>query len=407
VYATNGQQAYASTGAQAYASTGAQAYASTGAMVPVVDRNGIPIPHGQLVYNQIRNDLNVIFGIDEPPIPVTEFPTPMPGGPLIWFDPLESWSIDGSSIIYLVPVDTSNYRTTMVTQRITETINTLNSLGIERFVLNMSFVIMPCDLGLDISTHSLYESYMHLITTTRDIRGLEDTLNSLLSAYDINDPNGELAIRNNLLYGPAFGLVRILYFYNEFTIEAFKQGKDNYYKITNDRLKQWLENPITLNANDRVISVAAAGNFGKYGYTFPFAPAIWDSVVSVSATGWDPYKTEFNPDEIDYTVFYTPTTYSQPGEVIFNGQLNYTITNNAFPPEDVYYFGTSFAAPELSVREAFHLLNGGGVRCSDSQGRILSEPPLGYADIEGPWDNLIIRDAIARSCPNEWRSPIP
>jgi hypothetical protein len=381
VYTSDGQQAYASSGAQAYSSSGAS-------ITPVTDENGTPIPHGQLVYNHIRNDLNKLAGITATPIPVSAFPTPIPDED-IWLRPIDSWSINNDRLIYLFPVDTSNYKTTAVTERIKATVNTIyKTYRTQHFVLNMSFVIMPCDVA--------GEYFMDLITTTPELQDMEDAINGMYDSYQSGEPTQIAAVENDMRFLPTYGTVRMLYIYDLLKPKVgFVDPK--FIPFIDDPLNTWLEHPTIKEPVDiYVISVASAGNYGDHGYNFPFAPAIWNKVVSVSANGWDPLNPEyqekvFNPD-IPYDG--TKAFYSNFGEVMYDGKLNYPIKNQKL--EDIYYFGTSFAAPEISVREALYLLNGGEVSCSENNRT--SQPPLGYSEGYGPWDNLILATAVPRYC---------
>jgi hypothetical protein len=282
----------------------------------------------------------------------------------------------------------------------------------------MSFVIMPCNLGIDskwqkketknlvldflkvfddLSGEMGLDNYIAMLNEHPEIGELKTVLDSYYDSSNNTFTVDETIVRNNLLYGPEFSLLRVLYFYN--TRKIWSSDNSNYARIDQDPLKQWMETP-PKNPDLRVISVAAAGNYGYLGYDYPFAPALWDSVVSVSANGWDPLDKDIRDHHgaFDPTAHYTTTktTYSNPGEVIFNGQLNHQIRN---PEADMYYFGTSFAAPRLSVQEAIHLLFGGDIRCFNSQGVELCHPPLGYATDYGPWGNLIFYDAV-QNCPN-------
>ena len=125
------------------------------------------------------------------------------------------------------------------------------------------------------------------------------------------------------------------------------------------------------------ISIAAAGNFGQ---TYPFAPALWDSVVSVSA--YDALTDVFDG---------SPNRYkSNSGEIAMPGMF-------AQPVTDIQ--GTSFAAPRLSVLAALYLLHPAAGICDSSI------PTLGYADREkefnlGIVQNLLWQDAASTYCPD-------
>jgi hypothetical protein len=413
VYTLDGQRGFGSSGAQGFGSSGAGGISSTGVITQVLDENGQPIPHGQLVYNHIRNDLNSYVGRQETPIPVLKFPTPIPVNGLTIFEPDENWKIANDYTIYLVPVDTSHYTTSAVINQIDATIAYISGkYPVQYFVLNMSFVIMPCDLGKDskgytIETNTLIDGYLDALKDIPEYKALRDKLTEWASEGNPDDTK-----RNSMLYGPEFGPARLLYFHNPPTLAAWLEAGSNYDRIKNDVLRQWLENPKNASSR-RIISVAASGNNGNRGYEYPFAPAIWDSVVSVSASGWDPFDPDviasgedFDADAPEGTYPSTKTYYSNPAELTFNGQLNYSIPN---PKNDFkYYFGTSYAAPRLSVLEAIHLLSGGDIRCYNDQcTAVLSQPPLGYADDHGPWDNLLIETAISTYCPEFRETPTP
>ena len=121
----------------------------------------------------------------------------------------------------------------------------------------------------------------------------------------------------------------------------------------------------------QIISIGAAGNSSQ---TFPYAPALWDGVVSVSAADCD------CGDE--------PAYYSNHGEVMLDGR---------HPTADGIV-GTSYAAPRLSVLAARYLLDGGINPCAS---RLDIFPVLGYMPeerIDAEWRNLAMQDATAAYC---------
>ncbi len=105
---------------------------------------------------------------------------------------------------------------------------------------------------------------------------------------------------------------------------------------------------------------------------FPFAPGLWNPVVSTSASDEDPQ---------------TRADYSNSGEVLLDGRTSAGTTN---------VHGTSFAAPRLSAQEAVYLFTGGETTCASNI------PPLGYtnSDLGGQtWQNLEVAAAAAGYCP--------
>jgi len=110
---------------------------------------------------------------------------------------------------------------------------------------------------------------------------------------------------------------------------------------------------------------------------FPFAPAMWNSVVSVSALPLE---------DADGNRAW----YSNSGEVTFDGRWTHTATGMVLE-------GTSFAAPRLSHQEALYLLTGGPVQCVTPA----HVPPLGYTNIDAgifTWQNLPLTTAVTSYC---------
>jgi len=364
-YALNGQQVYGSKGAQVYGSKGAGVGESK-----TLDG----VPHGELVDAELYNLISQDFpnAVSEPR-PDESSGNQWPS----WIKKINYWKADdGNRPIFLVAVDTDHYATEIVQQRIVESIGYIeNEYGVHRFVLNMSFVIMPCDLGKDKDGKTLYNDYLDLITSTPEINSLKNELDSLM-LYDsgsetfidpaTNNSIPEDVARNILLYTPELGSVRLRTIYPS-NIDLF-QSSPYYQSLINDPIANWLAES-SKDPSHPVVSVAAAGN---EGISFPFAPGIWDSVVSVSADGEDNGL----------------APYSNWGEVKLDGKANYN-------GEDV--FGTSFAAPVLSYKEAIYLYNDGFVECKGSED-IQNSPPLGYAPIGGAWKNLPVPDASSQYC---------
>lgn len=124
----------------------------------------------------------------------------------------------------------------------------------------------------------------------------------------------------------------------------------------------------------QVISIGAAGNSQQ---TFPYAPALWDSVVSVSGS--------------DCECADEPAFYSNHGEIMLDGRH----------PVEGGVVGTSYAAPRLSVEAAMYLLRGWANPCPFDRAIF---PVLGYMpERQGiftpDWRNLSSHDASAEYCP--------
>lgn len=299
-------------------------------------------PHGKLVYGKFLQLFNAAtleysttgsdeFGLD-------------------WMGEITAWETEpGAPNIFLVQIDTGGYNTGIITQNIIEAIGALKGFPweIDRFVLNMSFGVLPCNPD---DLLSVYEDYVLGYSDLEDLNRLLCDLGAeCIDLWLLEDgfPDEE-TLRNFLL-----GLLNIQLLY----------GKSENYVVdmlSNDPLVNFLMDP--WDADTRVISVASAGNSSK---DYPFVPALWHSVISVSAP-----PLQGGDSDLDY---------SNDGEIIMNGDFD------GIP-------GTSFAAPELSYLAALYLQRGqyqytsqGAVTCS---GKFTTSPPLTY----GQWNNLPLAD---------------
>jgi hypothetical protein len=297
--------------------------------------------------------------------------------------------------ILVVAVDTDDYLAATVSDHITKLVSnlTLPKFGehigpIDRFVLDMSFEVAPCDSikgSIEVGPQRLrLARYLEMAKTVPDLAGLERQLTQMVGT---SEPN--LQSQLDATNGPAAQIDDALRRERNSIIQSVSaEGKSTF--------NQYLDSLVHSTRKKKVIPVAAAGNGlgkGQPSLAFPFAPGIWNSVVSVSSEpDWS-----VNPDDPGTSEFGT-AMYSNSGEVMLSGILPlqdldtsepfFTGRLNSVGPEDMVY-GTSFAAARLSVQEAFYLLNDGSVDCA---GNPHSVPPLGYHDSDPSapyqWSNL-------------------
>ena len=298
-----------------------------------------------------------------------------------WSREVDIWraGTDGEPDILLVGVDTDQYLARDISSHI-ETLTNMMTMPaapaptptssperVVRFVLNMSFQVVPCEFlkgSVEVGREALrLAHYLEITSQVSGLNELQADLNGFVGAT-------EAELKEKL--GP-FG--------QKITDYISKPDNDVASSLTNsarakkDPLLQFLGRA-NAEGNKRVIPVAAAGN--GLGSTherlpFPFAPAIWDSIVSVSA------ESPLSPGTSKLTA-----DYSNDGEITQSGELKYL--DPATGPWTL--IGTSFAAPRLAVKEAFYLLNGEPVTCV---GKPDSIPPLGYNGPPGTpytWLNL-------------------
>ncbi|OLE23791.1 MAG: hypothetical protein AUG44_21185 [Actinobacteria bacterium 13_1_20CM_3_71_11] len=348
--------------------------------------------HGELVYRVLRDGLTADLGT--PPVAATTTPRPDPGPPI---ETTTDWTypIDGAKYaVRLVAAHTDKYRTDDILDGLRDRIAALQRQGFERFVLNLSFVVVPCDVVgwlTDPALDDLLKTYDAMIQNDSTA-----TLKAALQGY--LDPAGhldpglvrgggftttvlrdtDLAPLRPYLGGAFYKTISVKYFVPRERPLSTVYG-DAGWKSFRDKLIQ----PGTAGAPLKIIPVGAAGNGVKYvdprvdpakahdpanlirkGLPFPFAPALWDFVVSASADADPQVTARLNSGEIKLDA-------SGPGLVPGS-------------------FGTSFAAPRLSALEAKFLAETGSVVCGGT-------PPLGYVDLSGspvlnlsvasPWKN--------------------
>lgn len=354
----------------------------------------LPAPHGVLVFEELRSVISRTVSPDIKPIETngsSQFG-------LEWIKTILYFeNFQDNKTLALVGVDTSNYTTSDIKMHLEETIARLTERGFSRFVVNMSFgVIISCP---DMSNpQQTYKDYMNAIDPTNQANEELTSLKTYLSELASGLPDEELALY--LAFDPKLNPLRLLSYYN--LNKNNEKFYAKYYQVLTkqeDELKElqltvtpppiiFIEDPLLAyfrEQQSRIIPVAAAGNTGL---PYPFAPAIWDVVLSVGAPNYT------------FPRLHQPQTLTfNSGEVQAEGCTKYE--NQEFP-------GTSFAAPKISYLAAVYLLNNGQLICSGDDNSIgIANPVLGYAnEEEGDWQNLELKTAIERYC-SAFPAPMP
>jgi hypothetical protein len=327
-------------------------------------------PHGELVYSTLSFSVTQLLS-NASPIESSSTGSsfvPSPGG---WLRHIDVWRFDGADII-LVGVDTLGFTTSVVSQRIQDVISLFSgntSLDgqalpkIDRYVLNMSFAIVPCDpdFGLNISDSAAQDEY-NRIAADPNLQELKNRIDALTSAVPFTE---------SVLYvSPTYNISRTLTYYAHGLLDpAGLLASDPLVTETRSLVKS---------STLKVIPVASAGNFD---IAFPFLPAGFDEIVSASA--------EYAPSD---------KFSSNAGEVRLWG-YSMSMPFPGTSPAGTVAAGTSFAAPRLSALEALYLLRGGGNSCAGPASSQPSQPPLGYSTGSGPWNNLAVAAAAMQYCP--------
>jgi len=236
----------------------------------------------------------------------------------------------------IVPVRVNDYQTKKLVRTLRRVIERSDY---DFYVINMSFTIVPCDV-----VHS-FEEYLAEISDDPDYPSLVQVgeyLESLLFA-------------------------------------------SNYGQVADDDFGDLFED------YPNVVGVASAGNFGN---DFPYYPAAFDGVISVSGSS-------------DYNDFYSSASFNpQTNEPLLQGDFGNASNYGEvmMPGQLLDIFGTSYAAPRLSYAIALYLAEVGPNYCLNDRGSFgldsdvfanftLVEAAsawcpdmLGYLPTELPWD---------------------
>ena len=346
--------------------------------------------HGELVYQALKEKMTQL--IPGGKVTTTDT-TPRPPSSPATLGPVETsteWTYHHATTtkqyrVRLVAVHASKFSTKDVLEGIGAAMTTQRQAGINRFVVNLSFVVIPCDvirwLNNADDINGLLATYNKMLESDTKLRDTLKNYNYLTGAgtWDMAKLTaGDFTmtvLRDDELARLRQGLVDA--FYHAIDLNGFGADRrldavysDKHWQLF---LDQWVR-PVS-SPPAKVILVGAAGNgveLGvppvRIGLPFPFAPALWDFVVSASGDGESPLTDQLNSGEVKLD-------YGGP----------------ALAPEST---GTSYAAPRLSALQAIYLLETGRVMCDGSS------PPLGYINPAivtsaspskhppSPWQNL-------------------
>ena len=271
--------------------------------------------------------------------------------------------------------DEQGYRSDLILPALQTAIQNLSGQGIDRFVLNMSFVFIPCtdkDLGFNISDflkarqdnpgRSLIEQlgddpqYVRSILKDSRIGYIDDTSFAPLDQTAPRGTQGLSAAALTTQIPPTPGGTQ-----PDFRAKDLRVLKlFNNSKLQSDPLRDFLREQ----RDFIIIPVASSGNFKQRK---PFYPARWPEVISVSANEGDNLRFWLHSNNGDVSV---------PGAwfLFDDGQ---------------YRSGTSFAAPVVSLLIAVDLTQ------TTPQCTIRGNAPV---LAHGSYDNQLLADAVAQYC---------
>lgn len=280
-----------------------------------------------------------------------------------------------------------------------------------QFVVNMSFVLVPCDpdpILKDDIKNLLKKNGLDVAFDNFDAMTVDDfSVYNLAKQYDSNEkfhegiygikPLNDLGLRLEKLgfssveaaVFQAF-IVYLIYDPDLNRDWQYSPNPDNTCRPDQDGFYNMLCNYF-YNKGLEIINVGAAGNFED---RFPYAPASWDFVDSISSQA---STQEQKPVELDNGL--SLAEYSNWGEIQMDGVF---IGDSNFASN---ILGTSFAAPKFSYEMASYLLSGGSSPCTDSPNIM---PVLGYGEgnEKQSLDNMKFMDAMNRFCPSSVQSVV-
>ena len=286
----------------------------------------LPKPHGQMIYDEYQWLLENKLRMTAASIPISgTMDIANHSLPLI-SSIADFQSTDRTFTITLAQLDmdyiSSKLELPTITAQLTAAMKYFNARGQNQFVISMSFAIVPCEV-------------LNLIQNS-------DTgaVNKFGSIYSENNNAAYTAYMNARRLDPIIVLFR--------------------------------EDLNRLAENDHIILVAASGN---WNLKFPFAPALWDGVLAVSA----------KPDN---NIGFEPNS----GDVMVDGSH----------PISTSLVGTSFAVPRVGVLAAKYLLKTGTSKCKGSIARNTDYlAPMKYAGLSDgdlSWKNLDLSTAALKYC---------
>lgn len=309
---------------------------------------------------------------------------PMSHGWLVWqvFQQLvRQLPPDTAELITLQQVniaDEAGYRSDLILPELQVALEDLRALGINRFVLNMSFVFIPCadgELDFDFADFTNARRNNARLSLVEHIGGDPEYVRSILkdarvgyidesglTGLDQESPRGSQSLQSRSNRSDSSEIPPT----PARDVPEFR-GRDlsvlrlfNNTALQSDPLRDYLRGI----RDAIVVPVASSGNFKQRQ---PFYPARWPEVISVSANEGDDLRFWLHSNNGDVSV---------PGAwfLFEDGQ---------------YRAGTSFAAPVVSLLIALDLTQ--AEPACQSRG---NSPTLA----RGSFDNALLADAVRQHC---------
>jgi hypothetical protein len=258
---------------------------------PGTDPLSLDIAHGEMVYFHLTHLLEVLDVLGT--LPLNRITARESSSSVSEID----WEIKDGAILTVRKLPLPDYNTSEIALSVGSVVSSLKAQNFGRLVFNLSFSILPC------TTSEAYRDYI----STHPGASLRDYYNNVVAPAE--------------------------------PILSFEEWLSRELaKVRNDPLLLLMEDLVDgdegLYYTENTVFVASAGN--EPDLNFALFPSTWATVIGVSALNGDG----------------SIWTGSSLGDVIFPGawfQYPYSVGEN------VYYAGTSFAAPVMSIIAALRL----------------------------------------------------
>ncbi|MBK9125543.1 MAG: hypothetical protein IPM16_20790 [Chloroflexi bacterium] len=295
---------------------------------------GAPHPHGEIVNAAI---LNAVAAYAPDKLEISSLAVPED-----YFIGAFDTSLSDILGIEVIHVDVQSYDLDVINQQIAGYLDgtTRPELGDIPWIVNASFAVVPCS---EIATLEAYTDALFAL----------DAL--------IDDANPAKIVVFQHVVKTVTERVKIATEAGGNLCGAFVDGSNVFVNPDAESGSCGYLKELISQAN---VFIAAAGNAGL---EYPFYPASEPAVVSVSATAEDVPFLAFQKALNCVTDSDGNPLCSNWGEVLMPGQVTY---------QGDTYFGTSFAAPRLSLRLAVYLARFGANEC-----QLMTEP----------FDNVLLR----------------
>jgi hypothetical protein len=313
----------------------------------------------------------------------------------LWQVPLPSGPTEYGDIV-VAAVDIQDFDMGMTADALATAIATFSQrLNLSNFVINMSWVVVPCGeipKSVDDYVKALCQVYQNRgeDLATSGVPAISELIADLSGVVSdicvdaIPDTVSELT-RANLYNTPEFGRLWPTISHSQeqratsSVMFQFMQCVGNP-NLDNESCSQLFGQEVLRQGDDgfaveKIIPVAAAGNTSLTApIEYPFEPALWPTVLSVSAFDAEIY-------------------FANPGEVALKGTHLSRLDGEGNP-----IVGTSFAAPRMSIWAAIFLMTHGQAVCPSDSNQL---PVLGYktGDSSDFYTHEWVKDVADSFCP--------